>query len=112
MQVKTKGEVLATLDGQRKLRGLAFSGEMYAFCGRTLRVERRVERIIDETTGRMRPVADTVMLEGSRCEKYLGCARGMPLMWREAWLRPVAAPKQLRSEVPGCPGDAGSSCSG
>ncbi len=92
VEVRSKDEILRTLDGQGRLRGLPFSGEMYAHCGRRMRVQRRVERIIDEASGRLRPIADTVLLEGAVCERYFGCARGMPLMWREAWLKPAAAP--------------------
>jgi hypothetical protein len=92
VEIKSREEILRTLDARGSHRGLPFSGEMYVYCGRRLRVQRRVERIVDESTGRLRVIADTVLLEGSVCEKYFGCARGMPLMWREAWLRPITAP--------------------
>lgn len=91
VEVKGREEIAATLDARRTHRGLTFSAEMYAFCGRRLRVNRRVDRIIQEDTGRIRPVKDTVILEGALCDRYLGCARGMPLLWREAWLRPAPA---------------------
>ena len=35
------------------------------------------------------PVHDTVILEGSVCEWHRGCACGIPILWREAWLKRV-----------------------
>ena len=96
VQVKAPAEIAATLDARRTHRGLAFSGEMVEFCGRRMRVASRVERIIDESTGRLRSLRNTVLLERCTCDRYLGCARGMPLMWREAWLRRSRPPEVER----------------
>ncbi len=85
--VKSPEEVRQSLDAQGAHKGLPFGGDMVGFCGRRMRVRDRVERIIDERTGRLRTVQDTVTLEGSVCERYMGCARGMPILWREAWLQ-------------------------
>jgi hypothetical protein len=87
VDVKSREEILETLDGRGYHRGLPWSSEMLPFCGRRLRVLRRVDRILDETTGRVRDVRGTVILDGSICDRYLGCARGMPFLWRDAWLR-------------------------
>lgn len=87
VEVKSPAEIAATLDARRTNRGLAFSGEMVEYCGRRMRVAARVDRIVDESTGVLRTLRDTVLLERCTCDRYLGCARGMPLMWREAWLR-------------------------
>jgi hypothetical protein len=87
VEVKSPAEIAATLDARRKNRGLAFSGEMVEYCGRRMRVAARVERIVDESTGALRTLRNTVLLERCTCDRYLGCARGMPLMWREAWLK-------------------------
>jgi hypothetical protein len=87
VEVRPWREILTTLDEKNELMGLAFGGEMWGYCGRRLRVHRRVERIVSETTGVVRALRDTVALEGCLCDRYLGCARGMPLLWREGWLR-------------------------
>lgn len=87
IEVRSPAEIAATLDARRRHGGLAFSGEMVEYCGRRLRVAGRVERIVDESTGRLRTLRNTVRLERCTCDRYLGCARGMPLLWREAWLR-------------------------
>lgn len=93
VEVKGPAEIAATLDARRTHRGLAFSGEMVEYCGRRMRVAARVERIVDESTGRLRTLRNTVLLERCTCDRYLGCARGMPLMWREAWLRRSPSPE-------------------
>jgi hypothetical protein len=56
--------------------------------GKKIQVLGRVDTINEEWTGRLR----TVLLEGSICDRYLGCARGMPLLWREIWLSRIEPP--------------------
>lgn len=89
--VRGREEIRRTLDAKGMYKGLPFGGDMYGYCGRRMRVRDRVERIVDERTGRPRTVRDTVILEGSVCERYMGCARGMPILWREAWLERAGA---------------------
>lgn len=92
VKVKSQEQILATLDATGKLKGLAFGGDMTGTCGRTLQVHKRVHKIMDERNGHIREVKDTVMLSDSFCDRFLGCARGMPILWREAWLDRVEAP--------------------
>lgn len=89
VRVKSRQEIESTLDDSGKLNGLAFGGDMAVDCGKTLQVQQRVRHIMDERTGRLRGVKDTVILKDSVCDRYLGCARGMPILWREAWLERV-----------------------
>lgn len=91
VEVMSRDEILQTLDARRMHKGLSFGGDMYEQCGRRMMVRERVDRIIEEGTGKLRPVHDTVILEGSVCDRYFGCARGMPFLWREVWLKRVAA---------------------
>jgi hypothetical protein len=96
VEVRSRDEILQTLDERGRHKGLAFSTDMYRQSGRRMQVLKRIERVIVEETGRLNPVHDTVILEGSICDRYRGCARGMPILWREAWLkrvdhRPLAA---------------------
>ena len=108
--VRSRDEILATLDAHRTHKGLAFGGDMADQCGRRFRVLRRVEHLIAEDTGRLRSVRDTVILDGSICDRYFGCARGMPFLWREAWLRRVPAPDgaDVHAAGPSSNGAAGS----
>ena len=68
VQIRSKEEILQTLDTRNRNRGLSFDVEMLKFCGRRARVLRRVERIIEESTGRMTKIgSDCVILEGVVC---------------------------------------------
>ena len=68
---------------------------MLPACGKRLRVRRRVNRIIDEGTGRMLSMKhDCIALEGFVCtgDRSVGrwfCAREIYPYWREAWLKRV-----------------------
>ena len=95
VQVRTAEEILATLDRDWKNKGLALEKEMLRHCGRNYRVVGRVNRIIDERTGRMLKLADEcIILDGVQCAGLanpgrLFCSRAPYLYWREAWLRRV-----------------------
>jgi hypothetical protein len=68
---------------------------MIPFCGGTYRVSARMENFIDERTGEVRRLENTVLLEGVSCggETTSGpCRRAEYLYWREIWLRRVEAP--------------------
>jgi len=95
VEVKSKDAIFATLNERDSTRGLRFDGEMLQYCGRRGRVERRVERIIDEKTGRMLPIkSDSILIEGFVCPGtyHRSCPRASPLWWREIWLERVDEP--------------------
>src|SRR5215470_15033948 len=88
--VRSKEEILATLDAQGRLDGMPFQPEMFAFCGRTLRVGKVAHKTCDtinKTGGRR--VRNAVHLEGVRCDgsAHAGCQADCNLFWKEAWLR-------------------------
>jgi hypothetical protein len=90
VEVKSVREISLTLDQRGRNRGLEFTPSMLPFCGRKLRVRSRVERMILETTGEMREIGNTVILEGVTCDGHTilgGCSRHVFHLWREAWLR-------------------------
>ncbi len=92
VRVKSKEEIMKTLDPELKNRGLGFDAEMARFCGRTVRVARRVHHIIDENTGRMITMKNPcIVLEGVVCEgAYIAnCPRSITAYWREIWLERV-----------------------
>jgi hypothetical protein len=93
VRIKSKEEILATLDSANKHRGLSFDVEMLKYCGRTARVRGRVERLIDEKTGEMITIRrDCVILDGVVCTgDYHGCCtRSVFPYWREIWLEKIA----------------------
>jgi hypothetical protein len=92
VRVKSKEEIMATLDAKSLNRGLSFDPEMLKYCGRQARVLRRVERIIDEQTGRMVHFKrDCIILEGVICSGDYNqyCPRSIYPFWREIWLERV-----------------------
>jgi hypothetical protein len=95
VQVRPTEEILATLDQDRKHRGLSVDMEMLRHSGKTFRVAARINRIIDEKTGRMIKFAvpcvalENVFCHGLDNRKRIFCARSPLYYWREAWLRRV-----------------------
>jgi glycosyltransferase involved in cell wall biosynthesis len=89
VRVRRKEEIVATLDVKNANRGMSFDGEMVRYCGQEARVLRRVERIIDERSGRMLELKNPcIVLDDVTCtaEYHRQCPRGIYAYWREAWL--------------------------
>ncbi len=91
VEVKPAPLIRATLDPAGRHRGLGFGADMLVYCGRRYRVRDRVRVLVQEETGQLRSVRGTVTLEGTDCRRHMGCARQMPYLWREEWLRRVPA---------------------
>ena len=92
VRVKSKEEIVTTLDVNNSNRGLSFDPEMLWYCGREARVLRRVERIIDERTGKLlRIKRPCIVLEGVTCRGayHRCCPRADYPYWREIWLERV-----------------------
>jgi len=95
VRIKSKPEIEKTLNPDLLNRGMGFDAEMSRFCGRTARVARRVDHIIDEHTGRMIYMKNPcIVLEGIVCEGAFNanCPRSIPAYWREIWLERVGDP--------------------
>ena len=111
VQIKPHEEVLASLRG-RAHRGLSFAPEMVRYCGGTFRVKARVERIVNEKTGRMLKLAnDCLILDDVVCQSEcssnrLFCPRAIHPYWRETWLRRVEAQAPPRESAAGVSGSA------
>ncbi len=92
VQVRSREEIVATLDKNKRNRGLLFDGEMLPFCGGIYRVLRRVHHIVDERTGKMMDMKNPcIVLEGVFCKSDYNrfCPRAIYCYWRENWLRRV-----------------------
>jgi hypothetical protein len=97
VRIKSHEEILATLDSRNRNRGLFFDVEEVPFCGGVYRVRSRVDRFIDERTGRIKSLkTPAVILEGvwccsrfSTCRMF--CPRALYSWWREIWLERVTA---------------------
>jgi hypothetical protein len=104
VRVRKRDEITRTLDHNGRNRGMGICSEMLRCCGGEAQVRHRVDRIIDEETGLMREISDTVMLsniwnseslaEECLCYGQLGdCPRGEVMYWREIWLERVGEKK-------------------
>ncbi|MCE0763109.1 hypothetical protein LWC35_09325 [Pseudonocardia kujensis] len=92
VRVKSVEEIVGTLDAENKNRGMSFDREMLKYCGREARVLRRVERIIDEKTGRMIDLRNPcIVLDDVVCtsDYHRRCPRAVYAYWREIWLERV-----------------------
>jgi hypothetical protein len=92
VRVKSKEEILKTLNPDLLNRGLGFDAEMARFCGKTARVLRRIDSIVDENTGKMLHMKNPcIVLDGVVCEGAYSanCPRAITAYWREIWLERV-----------------------
>ena len=77
---------------------------MMPYCGHTARVTTKVERFIDEWTGRLVQLAsDCYILDEVVCRSYHSegrwfCPRAIYPWWREAWLDPIDSAGQREVE--------------
>jgi hypothetical protein len=96
VRVRSYQAILATLDAAGFNRGLFFDAESVPCCGKVYRVKARVEKFIDEKTGKMRLLrTPAVILEGSYCRSLyhgerLFCPRSIYTWWREIWLERIS----------------------
>ncbi len=107
VRIKSKDEIVKTLDPANKNRGLSFDFEMVPYCGGAARVLARVERLVDEHTGKMIEIkSDCLILEGVVCKAdyHRFCTRSTYHYWREIWLEKITAdaPRSLTNCGPGC----------
>jgi hypothetical protein len=92
VRVKSREEIMATLDDRLLNRGMGFDAEMARFCGRTAVVQSRVDRCLDERTGRLLEMkSPCIVLEKTVCTgAYTSvCPREYVPFWREIWLERV-----------------------
>jgi hypothetical protein len=94
VRVKSRAEIELTLNPELLNRGMGFDSEMARFCGRTARVARKVDHIIDEHSGKMLVMrSPCLVLEDIICEGVLhaNCPRSITPYWREIWLDKVTS---------------------
>src|SRR5829696_4982094 len=91
VEVRSKQEILATLDEQGQLEGMPFMPEMFAYCGQRFRVYKRSHKTCDTVfPTRSRRITNAVHLE-TRCDgrAHGGCEARCLIFWKEAWLKPA-----------------------
>jgi hypothetical protein len=105
VQVRSRDEILRTLDADGRLDGLPFQPEMLAYCGQRLRVWKVAHKTCDtinKTGGRR--MSDAVHLEGVRCDgsAHGECQANCLLFWKEAWLKRPGDPDNLTIAPAAC----------
>jgi hypothetical protein len=95
VEVRSAGEILATLDGQGALGAMPFMPEMIRYLGRRFRVSARADKICDTigATVQSRQMTNTMLLDDLRCDgnAHGGCQADCRIYWNEAWLKKVDA---------------------
>jgi hypothetical protein len=105
VRIKSYDEILLTIDKNNKNRGMSFDGEMVPYCGRTYRVRNRVERFVDEKTGKMKTlktpavILDDVVCQARYSYHRMYCPRSIFSWWREIWLERVSEAGQQPTDV-------------
>ncbi len=103
VRMKSYEAILATIDEKCSNRGLNFDAEFAPFCGRVFRVDRRIDRFVDERTGLLRTLkTPAVILDGVYCKSLFAgqrmfCPRAIFLWCREIWLERVQDSATSRS---------------
>jgi len=106
VRVRPYDEILATVDTRLSNRGLSIDAELVPFCGKVFRVRARIDRFVDEKTGKMRLMkTPAVALEGVTCRAlYSGqrmfCPRDIHLWCREIWLERVSTDEYFGAAFP------------
>jgi hypothetical protein len=95
VEVRSKEEILKTLDGKGQLEGLPFMPQMFQYCGQRFRVFKRAHKTCDTVNDyKGRRMNGAVHLDGIRCDgaAYGGCEAACLIFWKEAWLKRIAEP--------------------
>lgn len=91
VRVRSKEDILRTLDHNCCLDGMPFMPEMFSFCGQSFQVYKSAHKTCDTVFPvRGRRVMDAVHLD-LRCDgaTHGGCQAGCLLFWKHAWLERV-----------------------
>ncbi len=94
VEVRSKEEILRTLDSKGEIDGMPFMPEMFQYCGKRFQVYKRAHKTCDYRTPypyRTRWLDGSVHLQ-TRCDGggHDGCQAGCLIIWKEAWLKPVS----------------------
>jgi hypothetical protein len=104
VEIRSKEEILQTLDKKGQMQGLPFMPQMFQYCGHKFQVFKMAHKTCDWIyTQRSRWLPNGVHLD-LRCngEAYGGCQTSCLIYWKKAWLKPInsiSIIKEMISEV-------------
>jgi hypothetical protein len=90
VEVRSREEILQTLDRNGQLDGLPFMPEMFEACGKRYRVFKRAHKTCDPPNGLQgRRMPSAVHLDEFRCDgaAHGGCQAKCLVFWKDAWLK-------------------------
>jgi hypothetical protein len=101
--IRSREEILATLDANARFEEMPFMPQMLQQCGKKFRVRKRAHKLCDTvfaTGGRQ--LTDAVFLDDARCDgkAYGGCELRCTIIWKEAWLRRADAHETEHPSAP------------
>ena len=104
VEVRSKEEILQTLDKNGRTDELPFMPQMFQYCGQQFKIFKRAHKTCDtvnQTGGRS--LANGIHLD-LRCDGdiYGGCQAACLLFWKEVWLKPVGMKNKLTKPVLEC----------
>lgn len=106
VQIRSKAEILATLDEKGCVDGMPFMPEMLQYCGKVVPVSAVAHKTCDtaKIKGTGRRLDEAVHLVGLRCDgsAHGGCQAACNLFWKDAWLKPVTG-RDARADRSGSP---------
>src|SRR6266481_7243949 len=111
-EVRSRGDILATLDKNGCLDNLPFMPEMFAYCGRRFRVYKSAHKTCDTVNdSKGLRMKDAVHLDGVRCDgqSHGGCEASCLIFWKTAWLRklnPTDADLKVHQDAAGAKREA------
>jgi hypothetical protein len=93
VEVRSREEILATLDENGCYEGMPFMPEMLEYCGQRIRVRAVAHKTCETArkTWQGRRLSRTVHLADLRCNgsAHGGCEAACTLFWKDAWLTPA-----------------------
>lgn len=102
VEIRSREEILKTLDGKGQMDGMPFMPEMFGFCGQRFQVYKRAHKTCDTVFPvRGRRVDRAVHLQ-TRCDgsAHGGCQAGCLIFWKEAWLKTVGGSSHTDLRMP------------
>jgi hypothetical protein len=106
VRIKPHDEILRTVTAKNMNRGMFWDAELVPYCGGTYQVLKRVDKTIDEKTGRLLEmktpciILDSVVCQARYSDYRMLCPKGMYSYWREIWLERVDAPGKAMPNGP------------
>jgi hypothetical protein len=97
VEVRSREDILETLDSDGRLEGLPFMPQMLEYCGREFTVIASAHKTCDVTAGEGRRLSRCVHLD-IRCDgkAYGGCKAACLIFWKEDWLTSLERPASQR----------------